>query len=200
MNRHEQERVNAWLNALADREREIDAPDRVGRSLLAAFEEQMGAPARAKSGKGWYWLAAAAAAAIIFTALTVAVWRGPRQTARETPVVEVTPPRQEAIVAQSPHDSAATASPVQKRAAKRAKAATRVSNENEDEGELISLNPAISTGADLGEFEYVVRMHIPHTTLALWGLPVREDLIGRQIDAEVTFGENGVARAIRILN
>lgn len=198
MNRHEQERVNALLNALADREREIDAPDRVGRSLLAAFEEQMGAPAQAKSGKGWYWLAAAAAAAIIFTALTVAVWRGPRQTARETPVAEVNPPRQEAIVAQIPHDPAATSSPVQKRAAKRAKPAIPVSNE--DEGELISLNPAISTGADLGEFEYVVRMHIPHTTLALWGLPVREDLIGRQINAEVTFGENGVARAIRILN
>ena len=54
--------------------------------------------------------------------------------------------------------------------------------------------------AEPAEFEQIVRLQIPRTTLALWGVRINEDSNSQKVNAEVVFGEDGVARAIRILN
>jgi hypothetical protein len=64
--------------------------------------------------------------------------------------------------------------------------------------EFLSLRPGAQS--EPTEFEHVVRLQIPRTTLALWGVRLNEDNDNQKVNAEVVFGEDGIARAIRILN
>ena len=54
--------------------------------------------------------------------------------------------------------------------------------------------------AEADEFQQVVRMQIPRSTLRLWGLPLNEEGNSERVSAEVFFSEDGVARAIRLHN
>jgi hypothetical protein len=52
---------------------------------------------------------------------------------------------------------------------------------------------------DPGDELDVVRMEIPGSALLAWGVPVDEDASAR-VEADVVFGGDGVARAVRFLD
>ena len=57
---------------------------------------------------------------------------------------------------------------------------------------------AVPYSAPIGEYERmeVVRVNVPVTALAQWGLPVGNVSLGQRVDADVVIGEDGLARAV----
>jgi len=45
----------------------------------------------------------------------------------------------------------------------------------------------------------LVRMRLPRSALTVFGLPVNQNRMAERISADVLFGEDGVARAIRFV-
>jgi hypothetical protein len=74
--------------------------------------------------------------------------------------------------------------------------ARRAESDQEEVAELLHLTPLAATGPQ--EFEQVVRIEVPRSTLAMWGLPVNAERAAERVEAEVFIGEDGVARAIRL--
>jgi hypothetical protein len=60
---------------------------------------------------------------------------------------------------------------------------------------------AVPYAAPIGEYERmeVVRVNVPVTALAQWGLPVSNVSSGQRVDADVVIGEDGLARAVRFI-
>lgn len=200
-----QRRIAGALEWLAEDEAAVAAPDRLGRQLLQAFEDR----GRWTSGK----IAAGIAAAILLCSLPAIViwsnreWREiPERTAAVEPAVRDTAKAAEPVESSdlngSPAPIAPAAKPVGIRNRSRISAASPPAREeSDDSGEYVSLRPSIEV--EPAEFERIVYMQIPRSTLALWGLPVGsvpDDGDGGKVNAKVIFGEDGVARAIRILN
>lgn len=201
----QQQNVANGLDALAVQERSIQAPAHLGAALLAEFERQqkLAAPQHAPSEPirfrlfrlfsllNWRWTTATAAILIV-AGLTVVLWRQPvRQVspAQKEIAVTVTPPVNASGNAGT--EIAAKVSPKPKRR----KIARR---ETDEYGALISLMPIAPTETE--EFQQIVSMQIPRSTLRLWGLPLDEENDGKQVRAKVYFSEDGVARAIRLHN
>jgi hypothetical protein len=46
---------------------------------------------------------------------------------------------------------------------------------------------------------HVVRVGVPRSALASWGWPVEGDVADESVEAELLLGEDGVARAIRVV-
>jgi hypothetical protein len=46
---------------------------------------------------------------------------------------------------------------------------------------------------------YLMRVKVPRATMASFGLPVNQDLLDQRVDADVLFGNDGNARAIRFV-
>jgi hypothetical protein len=68
----------------------------------------------------------------------------------------------------------------------------------DDVAEMLRLTPLVEGGPQ--EFEQVVRIEVPRSTLMMWGVPVNAERAAERVQAEVFIGEDGVARAIRLLN
>lgn len=198
-----QQSVAAGLSVLAAREQTINAPAQLGAALLAAFERQqkLAKPQQVSSEPfrfrlfpllNWRW-AAALAAILIVAGLTAALWRQPVRPTSPVPkeiLAELTPPP---VKSQANNETrmAANAPPKPKR--------RKPARHNTDEyGDLISLMPITPTETE--EFQQVVSMQIPRSTLRLWGLPLDEESDSEQVNAKVYFSEDGVARAIRLHN
>ena len=165
-----QQTVAAGLSALATQEQALNAPVHIGASLMAAFERQQtsAAPPNVLSETirfrlfpllNWRW-AAAMAAILIIAGLAASLRQRPiRQSLpiQNEIAAEVTLP-----VNQSTGDEtrpAVKVAPKPKR--------NRIAQHNPDEyGELISLMPIAPTETE--EFQQVVRMQIPRSTLRLW--------------------------------
>jgi hypothetical protein len=60
---------------------------------------------------------------------------------------------------------------------------------------------AVPYAAPIGEYERteVVRVNVPVTALAQWGLPVSSTSLSQRVDADVVIGEDGLARAVRFV-
>jgi hypothetical protein len=60
---------------------------------------------------------------------------------------------------------------------------------------------AVPYAAPIGEYERteVVRVNVPVTALAQWGLPVSSMSLSQRVDADVVIGEDGLARAVRFV-
>ncbi|MFN8005269.1 MAG: hypothetical protein U0X75_30140 [Acidobacteriota bacterium] len=199
----QQQMAAEGLDALAAQEQSIQAPAHLGAALLAEFERQrmLAAPQDAPSEPirfrlvsllNWRW-ATAIAAVLFVVGLTAVLWRQPvRQTSpvQEEIATTVTP----LPVNTSTNNETkmvAKISPKPKR--------KKTARHNADEyGALISLLPIVPSEAE--EFQQVVSMQIPRSTLRLWGVPLDEESDNEQIRAKVYFSEDGVARAIRLHN
>lgn len=209
-----QQNVAAALQALNKREQSIHAPERIGEQLMAAFAEQhspsvrvVPAPKSFWAGLRFNWAMAATATALVLFALTAMLWwrtPAPVQEAKQNNIQNVNAlPEQREMVRKE------TASvPPKKESVMRVAARTPVrphvrrpsqpmQSEDRFNG-FVALRPNADT--EPAEFEQVVRMQIPRTTLALWGVRLSEDNDNQKVNAEVVFGEDGIARAIRILN
>lgn len=208
-----QQTIATALQSLARQEQTIQAPERIGQLLFAAFEQQQEPVVRPAprpvrpsfwAGLQLHWAAAAVTAMILLLAVSALRWWRLSQPVSETNVVKVAATQQQeptaqeksvTLVQQERVSTVATRT-IAKPRVRRAAPITR--SEATGNGEFLSLRPGAQS--EPTEFEQVVRLQIPRTTLALWGVRLNEDNDNQKVNAEVVFGEDGIARAIRILN
>jgi len=195
----DQQRLTAELRALASSVEEIEAPARLEAALRTAFRERTAALRR--PGKVWLprqprWALVAAAALLLAVGGVVLLERasspgGAGKTA-VAGVVRSASSEPQAVA------SALPAGPVIPPAPPRKRRVTPLSApDRELATDFIPLLYESNLSAE--ESAHVVRISVPRTTLASLGLPVNEDRAAEPVKADVMLGEDGVARAIRLI-
>lgn len=171
------------LRALAENDRERDAPPEVEARLLGAFR------LRRRSGRRWAAILATAAALAI-----AALWwtnRAPQ------PAVSAVSP-----VSRAPEETQLNPVPVAQAKVARAprKVARKVAAARQPEShEVVTdffplMNPAPSFGRG-----QMLRVQLPAAAMQTVGLPVPEEHLGDLVQADVLVGEEGMPRAIRFV-
>ena len=169
------------LGALAENDREKEAPPEVEARLLVAFRS------RRRSRRRWVAMAAIAAALVI----ALLLW--PNRTPK--PVVSAVQP-----VSQAPE----TARPAPMAVANVVRAPRKVIGKVAAVGqsqprEVVTdffplMNPAPSF-----ERGQMLRVQLPAAAMQTVGLPVREEHLNDLVQADVLVGEEGMPRAIRFV-
>jgi len=192
-----------------------EPPARVETALLAAFRAQTAAaasstvipaPSRVRRWSSWK-LAAVAAGILILISVTAIFWRygsshkpqskelvktpapavapGPRIT--PLPTVEPQEDREPMMVSQS------------KKQRKRLR--RRASSEDPTEAEMATLFILLREGEDLSALERfsLVRVELPGSAINEVGIPIVLELANTTVTADVLLGQDGLARAIRLV-
>lgn len=195
------ERRPKFLAALAEQDRLADAP----RSVELALRERVRAKRKQEPEKWFrwrsFWAGAAMAAA---AAVAVAIWLRPGPPAQPSieavaPVVTVTGTEESAPAVSV--DKLMAASSPSARPAGRAKTRLRQPSRMVAGGERVRSFYAISYASpELLANAQIVRVRIPSSALVQFGLPMSAYRpSGGQVEADVIYTEDGVARAIRFV-
>ena len=171
------------LKALAENDREREAPPEVEARLVGAFH------ARRRSGRRWMAMAALAAGLVIALLLWPNHTSKPAVSAAPAvlPVPEPAPPVRKA----EPTPTVARASHKFSRKAD----AARPPQPREVVTDFFPLmNPAPSFGRG-----QMLRVQLPAAAMQTVGLPVREEHLDDLVQADVLVGEEGMPRAIRFV-
>ena len=176
------------LRALATRDAEERAPDRVEAALLTYFRgRSRGALGGVRKGK---WVAAAAGVCLIAAGLAVWSRNPPQRVRRSRPAVTAPamPPTSRSIgrMEAAARKGASVAAP------KRESAAFA----RDSYAGFIPL-PYGEGAAPLGGSRQIVRVEVARSALASMGFPVADAAPGSYVQADVLIGEDGIARAIR---
>jgi hypothetical protein len=161
--------MNELLKALADNDRELQAPEAVEQRLRAAFRKKYARPR-------WPYFALAVAAAIV---LFVATRPRPQIHREAAPIAAIVRPT--AIVP--------VASPAPRRAARRPAPPREIVTEFFP---LMEDPPPFERGE-------LLRVRLPASAMRGVGLPVSEDHLDDPVQADVLVGQEGLARAIRFV-
>lgn len=214
-------RLSEALRTFAVSEAAVRAPERVRLALRAAFDKRLAETAAvislppARHQLRW-WMAAAAAILLLVT-FTAALWMRMNQMGKEPvagtgqpeqvqpsvlpkagvkPIVEGEPNKL-AIVLSS--DAVVKAQSHSRRVGRDRWIEVAGESAGEESGaEFIPLTLVAHT--EPAETEQVVRVEVSRSTLLLWRLPVNAEHGEERVKAEVVIGEDGVVRAVRILN
>lgn len=118
-----------------------------------------------------------------------------RSSSPASPVVDQTPGQNDALA--SSNDDAIQNKIIKspKHANRRVRAVSKESNEMATEYLPLTLS------ADLGDSDggQIIRISLPRSALASFGLPVNPELANEVVRADVVMGDDGLARAIRLL-
>lgn len=221
--------LSAGLRYLAASAGDEQAPARIEAALLAAFRERnatapaLTAPATTAPTPAVTpinrrplsrWAIAAAAAILILIAL-VALRANQSRPEPQQQAIETTPAPEAAPVApeqKSPEkkDSVTTAKPRRNvenhtAAVKPRRAAPRAGTVNAKDAagdyEITTDFIPLTHRGSLAELEggQVLRVELPRSSLASFGLPVNLERAGERIKADVVVGNDGMARAIRFV-
>lgn len=187
------------------------ASARVEARLLAALDEfapsQLPAPAPTSvtQYRSRYLIGAIAAGLLIVSGLSVIRWRQPVLVNRATKTVAGVP---------TPTGPIASASPIPVKSSVGPDDSPRKSSNRNKAGAPATIKPAtpgkteiatdflpLTYGAatNLEEGGRMVRVDLPHSAMATFGLPVNMDRAGERVKADVLFGVDGVAHAIRFV-
>lgn len=204
-------RITTGLQAFAVEEAAINAPERVRSALRAAFDKQQSA-AVSPAVSPWFarhkplW-GMAAAAMLLLSTVTAALWlREQRAEIDNTPadmVVRPTPQSSPGKLPEAPakaqRASGTHSSTFARQSANRGQRRTFPVKERADgAGDLFPLTFVAKAGPT--EFVQIVRVEISRSTLLSMGLPVNIDRGEGLIKADIIIGEDGVARAVRLIN
>lgn len=186
MNERDAATLQAGLRALAHEMAAEQAPARVETALRAEFR-------RRRSARMWRRAAVVSgiAASIVMLAASamIRLRREPAPVAERPPVVAPTP-APELALAPAPAQRVRGSRPP--RAARPAYALPRE----------VATDFFPVMGADLSDLRdrgSLVRVRLPRSALAVFGLPVHPDRLGGTVNADVLVGEDGLARAIRFV-
>ena len=169
------------LGALAENDREREAPPEVEARLLGAFHS------RRRIGRGWMAIAATAAA----LAFGFLLW--PNHAPK--PVVGAGPQLSRVPKAAPPIREAEPAPKIARAPRKVVPKVAAVPESREVVTDFFPLmNPAPSF--ERGE---ILRVQLPAAAMQTVGLPVREEHLGDLVQADVLVGEEGMPRAIRFV-
>lgn len=204
-------RMTAGLQAVAVEEGAINAPERIRSALRAAFDEQQAA-ATSPAVLPWFarhrplW-GMAAAAMLLLSAVITALWMREQGTKVDdkqadvinNPAPQNPPEKPPEALADAQRASGIHLSKVGRPPARRVRRRTFPVKETDDgAGELFPLTFVAKSGPT--EFIQTVRIEISRSTLLSMGVPVNMDRGEGLIKADVLIGEDGVARAVRIIN
>lgn len=209
---NDEEMLTRGLKALAAEMESLSAPDTVELKLREAFRKQnVVIPITAKRSKSRYWIAAAVAAMLLI-AISVVAYRvnyrvnddrklAKQEQPQSSPKVNEEPVKQEQQVAGiSQQDSA------QQHAAKPKR--VRHSNVRRPENMQLANHAEIATdfiplsymtAVNLQDGGQIVRVELPRSALANFGLPVNMDRYNEKVKADVLVGVDGLAHAIRFI-
>jgi hypothetical protein len=206
-----EQRMTAGLQTLAVEEAAINAPERVRSALRAALDEQQAAaasppvliwPVRRRLLWGM-----AAAAMLLLSSITTALWLREQGTkvddtqaeAINKPTPPTSPGKRPDASAGAQQSGGIHSSKAVRPSGKQSRRRTpRVKESADDAGELFPLTFVAKT--EPTEFVQIVRIEISRSTLMSMGLPINIDRGEGLIKADIIIGEDGVARAVRIIN
>jgi hypothetical protein len=198
----------------------VDAPARVEAQLLAAFGESSpvsSQPPHMSRQLYWpgYWIAAIAAMLLVVFALSVFRLRQLVPAAEKTNAVSVAKAGSPTSPASSPlvpatgrHDQTQPSAPRKQTLAVRHNRRNAASTTNQAKPTGPTGNNEIATDflpvtyggvANLADGGRMVRVELPRSAMASFGLPVNMDRANERVKADVLLGVDGLAHAIRFV-
>jgi hypothetical protein len=214
--------LTAGLRKIADSREE--APASVEASLREAFRATVAVPAKPAIAIGsgsHHWLRWAAAASVIVLVAVLALIaarsrRGERQQTEAAGQTKEQPASAPGIVDQKPEQTprriAGSNAPTQGGSAhngKRRSGPRSPSNKEAKPVEASEARTEVATdfiplvhGDEMSPYDggQLVRVEMPRAALAAFGLPMNMERAGERVKADVVFGNDGLARAIRFVH
>jgi len=211
MRLRDEEMLTRGLHSLAAEMESLEAPAMIEANLMMAFRARNAVvPAPVVRRHSAYWLAAVAAMLLIAISVVVFRWSNRpvedrRQASRQEEPQQKPQPSVEPQLAKDspvPDDEVLPQRQRPRRfhpAIQRRPANTQVANHvtNEIATDFIPLS--YMSAASLQDGGQIVRVQLPRSALANFGLPVNMDRYNEKVKADVLFGVDGTARAIRFV-
>ena len=212
MNRsHDEEMLTHELRSLKAEMNKLWAPDSVEDKVLEAFRARKVVPITVKRSNSRYWLAAVAAVLLIAMSVVALRWQSNTEAPRrevaeqhEAPNKQKNEPDNPQPINEAPKEieyQAVNHSPKRKpvrhsrvRRTNNNQVANHVTEVATDFIPLRYMNPA-----SLQDGGQIVRVELPRSALANFGLPVNMDRYNEKVKADVIFGVDGLAHAIRFV-
>ena len=205
----DEEMLTHGLRALAEEMETLDAPDELETKLLEAFRTRaVVVPIARKQLNSRYWLVAIAAMLLIAISLVIVRWRasdvnGPRQT-----VAQDAPQNKPEVINKATEDTVeyqAVNAPVKRAIRKPVRHAvarrpenTQVANHAIKEIATDFIPLSYMNVTSLQDGGQIIRVELPRSALANFGLPVNMDR-NQRVKADVLLGVDGLAHAIRFV-
>lgn len=195
-----EQQLSDGLQALARSTNSQGASASVEDIVLAAFTEQHGVRVERRS---WSWMPAAAAIALLAASAGAWSWMTGRSSVEDvrTASIERPKPIETPALAAAEHraPSAATSSPTVTDVPRRpvvSRRPQRAPSVVRPEGFV-----ALPSAAGLPAFESgeIVRVEVPVTSLPMYGIDIAPDARGPAVEADFLVGQDGQARAIRLV-
>jgi len=211
MRLRDEQMLTRGLHSLAADMESLEAPAMIEANVLMAFRaRQSVVPAPVVRRHYAYWVAAIAAMLLIAISVFVFRWSNRpvednRQATRQEEPQQKPQPVVELQLAQDstvPDDEVLPQRPKPRRihpASLRRPASAQVANHvtNEIATDFIPLS--YMNAASLQDGGQIVRVQLPRSALANFGFPVNMDRYNEKVKADVLFGVDGTARAIRFV-
>jgi len=204
----DEEMLTRGLQSLAAEMESLEAPPAVETNLLKAFRaRQVVVPIATRRSSSRYWLAAIAAMLLIAISVVVFRWSNrpvdDRREAvkREEPQSKptVNDKSNEQLVKDVEKDSLPhRPKPKRVRPVSRPDSA-QVANHATKEIATDFIPLSYMSAASLQDGGQIVRVQLPRSALANFGLPVNMDRYNEKVKADVLVGVDGMARAIRFV-
>ena len=208
---HDEEILTRELKALASEMNELEAPDSVETKVLEAFRaRKVVTPLAFRRSNTRYWLAAVAAVLLIVMSVVALRWRMedetpapkiarelPRQDEMVTPTPVHQPPKDVEYQAVDNAPKRNERKPIRMPRVRRFENAP-MANHAEIATDFIPLRPM--NAASFQDGGQIVRVELPRSALASFGLPVNMDRYNERVKADVIFGVDGMAHAIRFVH
>lgn len=210
----DEQMLTLGLQSLASEMESLEAPREIEGKLLEAFRARTVVVPITKRSSSRYWLAAIAAMLLIAISVVVFRWSNrpadePRQAIRQEqpqPKPDVTNKSNEQLAQDVERPSTDDSLP-QRWKQKRIRPATlrRPNNAavaNHATKEIatdfipLSYMSAVSLQQEGGQ---IIRVQVPRSALANFGFPVNMDRYNEKVKADVLYGVDGMARAIRFV-
>jgi len=211
MRLRDEQMLTRGLHSLAADIESLEAPAMIEANVLMAFRaRQSVVPAPVVRRHSAYWVATIAAMLLIAISVFVFRWSNRpvednRQATRQEEPQQKPQPVVEPQLAQDstvPDDEVLPQRPKPRRihpASLRRPASAQVANHvtNEIATDFIPLS--YMNAASLQDGGQIVRVQLPRSALANFGFPVNMDRYNEKVKADVLFGVDGTARAIRFV-
>ena len=187
-----------------------DTPLRSEAQLLEAFAQHASLRSRRFVNSRRAWIAAAAVALFIIAGGTGILWQRSVSLPPNDVTIKKPQPRDGVLTSPNPplivrrNEPEKSGKPSQRHTIshrnKRAESLAKTSTANDSNREIATaFFPVNYGGANLDEGGRVVRVNLPRSALAHFGLPVNMDRANERIKADVLLGVDGLPHAIRFV-
>ena len=208
--RHDEEMLTRELKALASEMNQLEAPDSVETKVLEAFRaRKVVTPLAFRRSTSRYWLAAVAAVLLIALSVVAVRWRMEDET--PAPRIAREQPRQDETITPTPVHQPSKAveyQAVDNSPKRNERKPVRTPRVRRSENLSVANHAEIATdfiplrymnAATLQDGGQIIRVEVPRSALIKFGLPVNMDRYNEKVKADVIFGVDGLAHAIRFV-